>query len=920
MPLFRPRSHSSARTRRVLNVELLEDRLTPTTTTTLAGSPNPTIFGESVTFTATVSDNSGGSTPTGGVTYFDTLGDADPSNDVNLGFRTLDASGQAALTTNTLTVGTHTIRATYSDPDGNFGDSTGIATQTVAQGTTSTRLDSSLNPSFVGDLVTFTATVTANAPSTLTPTGSVTFVDTTTWTMLGSGNLDGAGKFEVTTSALAVGTHTIQATYIDPSGGYGGSSDTEDQTVNAAQTTTTITSSVNPSFPGQQVTFTATVAPAAAGSTVVPTGSVTFKIDGGGDTVVGLNAAGQASFSTSTLSLGQHTITADYVSDSANFSNSSGSATQAVSPVTTTTALGSSANPSFPSQAVTFTATVSHTVTGAGVPTGSVRFKIDGGGDTVVGLNAAGQASFSTSTLSLGQHTITADYTSNSIVFANSSAPPVTQNVNPVQTTTALGSSANPSFPGQVVTFTATVTSTVIGAPTPTGSVTFKIDGGGGTTVSLDGAGQAAFTTGTLSLGQHTVTADYTSDSVVFASSSAAPLTQNVNAFPTAISLMPPVGQGQTVAVIAIVTAPGGAVPTGTVTFFIDGVPAATSVLDTSGRTGFSAQLAPGARTISAVFVSNSPNFLNSGPVSVQQFARKDYFAAGTDAGVPALVQVYDAATGAAAGSLVPYVGFFGGVRVAVGDVDGDGFGDIITGTATGSAHVKVFSGRTFTEIRSFLAFGGFTGGVSVAAGDLDADGRAEIIVGAGAGAGPHVKVFGGATGGEVASFFAYGAGYLGGVSVGAGDVNHDGRADIITGTSAGFSHVKVFSGAGFGEIRSFLAFSAFSGGVNVAGGDLDGDGFSEITVGAATGVSHVKAFGGATGAEVRSFLVFGAAPIGVRVGAVDRNGDGRADILAGAAALVSHVRTFEGLTLADLDSFFAFGSLPLGGVFVGGQ
>jgi hypothetical protein len=107
--------------------------------------------------------------------------------------------------------------------------------------------------------------------------------------------------------------------------------------------------------------------------------------------------------------------------------------------------------------------------------------------------------------------------------------------------------------------------------------------------------------------------------------------------------------------------------------------------------------------------------------------------------------------------------------RQAMLDYDGDGFADIIVGTGPGApgGHVKVFSGKDGSLLASFFAFGtGFTGGVNVAAGDINNDGRADIIAGAGPGApGGHVKVFDGRTGAEIASFFAF-PGFTGGVTV----------------------------------------------------------------------------------------------------------------------------------------------------------
>jgi hypothetical protein len=101
-----------------------------------------------------------------------------------------------------------------------------------------------------------------------------------------------------------------------------------DQTVNLASTTTTLTSSLNPSMSGQSVTFTATVAATAPGSGT-PTGMVNFKE---GNTMLGtgmLNASGQATFTTSSLSVGTHTIVASYLGDN-NFAASDGMVDQTV--------------------------------------------------------------------------------------------------------------------------------------------------------------------------------------------------------------------------------------------------------------------------------------------------------------------------------------------------------------------------------------------------------------------------------------------------------------------------------------------------------------------------------------------------------------------------------------------------------------
>jgi hypothetical protein len=296
---------------------------------------------------------------------------------------------------------------------------------------------------------------------------------------------------------------------------------------------------------------------------------------------------------------------------------------------------------------------------------------------------------------------------------------------------------------------------------------------------------------------------------------------------------------------------------------------------------------------------------------------------------------VLSLAGGAELASFLAYPsGFGGGVSVACGDVDGDGLADIVTGAGPGGGpHVRAFAlgGGSPTEVAGFLAFDpAFRGGVHVAVGDVTGDGVRDLVVGAGPGGGPHVRVFDGVTGAEVRSFVAYDPGFRGGVFVAAADLTGDGVADIITGAGPGGGpHVNVFDGATGALVSSFYAYQCddpvagpcFGGGVSVAAGDVTGDGRADLVTGAGPGGSpHVRVFDGVTGAEVRSFVAYDPAFTGgAFVAAGDVTGDGRADILTGAGPGGGpHVKVFDGVTGAEVASFLAYDPTFTGGVFVG--
>ena len=239
-----------------------------------------------------------------------------------------------------------------------------------------------------------------------------------------------------------------------------------------------------------------------------------------------------------------------------------------------------------------------------------------------------------------------------------------------------------------------------------------------------------------------------------------------------------------------------------------------------------------------------------------------------------------------------------------------------------GGPAVQVYDVRTGALLQSFFAYDpSFRSGVNVGSGDVNGDGFSDIVTGAGSGGGPHVKVLSGKDGTTLFSFFAYDPSFTGGVRVAAGDVNGGGKADIITGAGGGGSaHVKVFDGANLNVIYSLFAYDfGLRDGVFVAAGDVDGDGFSDILTGAGGGGSaHVKVFSGTNAGEIRSFFAFPSnGRDGVSVGAVDRNNDGKSEILAGSGMNVpAQIKVFNP-TNSQEESAFTDVSFT-GGVYVG--
>ncbi len=280
---------------------LLNNLGAPPTTTSLFSNRNPADVGEVLTYTATVTSQSGG-TLSGTVTFQD--------GSTAVATVTL-ANNQAAYSTSYTRkqIGLHPITATYW---GVFrvaeGSQSAALAEYVRDALSKTKVSTSGSPSYIGQPVTFTATVTSKRG--LIPDGElVTFYDGTT--AIGTGaTASGAATF--TTSSLTAKTHTIRATYagdnkFEPSTGL------VRQLVQKYPTTTSLSSSLNPSQFGQSVTFTARV----TSSGPTPTGKVKF-LDGTNSLGSAALSGGSAAITTTKLAVGIHAITAEYLGDADN--------------------------------------------------------------------------------------------------------------------------------------------------------------------------------------------------------------------------------------------------------------------------------------------------------------------------------------------------------------------------------------------------------------------------------------------------------------------------------------------------------------------------------------------------------------------------------------------------------------------------
>ncbi|MGO8756538.1 MAG: Ig-like domain repeat protein [Terracidiphilus sp.] len=580
-------------------------------TTAVTATPNPSLFNQSVTITVQVTSGTGGAIPTGTVTLYDTLNGV--KNTLAAGLA-LNTSGAATFTTTTLAIGLHSITASYSGDTTHEAststDNGALAWSQVVEEQTSVALTSSVDPSQVGQSVTFTATVTALNGGTVTPDGEVTFMDGTT--TLASVQLSG-GVATYTTAALANGLHPITAIYSGDANKeiLGETSAVLDQIVQA-QATIAVATSGTPSYYGAAVTFTATVASSA---TTPATGTVNFYDAGvriGSGTLTG-GSPDIAQFTTSALAVGTHSITVNYAGDNYNTAATSAAITQVVTQTVTAVAVIASPNPGIAGAAETLTATVTVTK-GGGTPTGVVTFL---NGTTVLGaanLNTSGVATISP-VLAPGTYSIVASYAGDTD-DASSQSSALSLTVNQATTTTTLTVSPNPSTYLSPVTFTAVVAGN---GAIPTGTVQFFA----GTTLigagTLNTSGVTTITFSDLAIGTYAITAVYEGDTNDAPSTSAA-VSLTVGKIPTTTDLGSTTtgGSNPQVDLVATVVGSVGPVPTGTVTFTDASTTLGTATLDANGVATLVLNLTSGTYAVYAVYSGDTYHLAStSQPITV---------------------------------------------------------------------------------------------------------------------------------------------------------------------------------------------------------------------------------------------------------------------------------------------------------------
>ena len=486
------------------------------TTETLQSSLNPSTFGQTVTFTAQLSSTSG--VPAGDVQFAD--------GNTILGTETVSGTGISTFSTGLLTVGGHTITATYQ-PTGMFAAASAALTQVVTGNATATNLTCS--PTSIPALSTahLRATVTSANGA---PTGSISFTDNgaelATQSLL-------SGTTSLTYTGMTAGTHTLTATYA-PTGAFAGSSASCSEAVTALPTTSVLKVDPATSTYDSPVTLTAAVSPGTRPGPSAPTGAVTFY-NGGTSIGTGTLANGVATLTLSTLPGPNDTLTCVYGGNSIYAGSNCNSVPIIINAAASQLSLTSSKDPTYALSPVTFTARL--TVNGQAAGAGDTLTLSLNGQTLNLTIDATGSAATTVSDLTPGSYPVAAGFPGTASLLTSSAS--LTEVVNPVPTSTGLTVAPNPAYFGQTVTMTATVSAQSTSTPVTSGSISFFDGSTALGTQSVTTSGAASFTTSALAVGTHHITASFLPSNPVFVTSTSPVVSEVILASGFTIALSP---------------------------------------------------------------------------------------------------------------------------------------------------------------------------------------------------------------------------------------------------------------------------------------------------------------------------------------------------------------------------------------------
>jgi outer membrane autotransporter protein len=559
-----------------------------------SSAPNPSTPGETVTFTAVVSARSVPVPIEGSVDFFiDGASNVVPIVD-----------GVATLTKSNLALGIHSVDVVtenMSAPGVSYiqflnGRTSFVHTVAHAPKQPSvTTITSSPNPSELGQLVTITASVETASGQPADGTVNIVVAGRSQSRILTGGSAS------IELSDLAPGPYRIEAYFAGNAGtleSYAQATHVVNTPV-GVPTVTTLAATPSPSEVNQPISLTATV----TSSGGVPTGMVQFEIDGQASGAVPL-VSGVAQLAVPSLPEGEHSFSALFQPD-APFAPSIAQISHPVIRVPTATEIMSSSASVTLGTPVTVTATTVGSDVLGNVPTGFTTFSVDEA--TIATIPIVGGVASTPLNLGIGSHMVTATYSGDAVFAPSSSSYVQTVNPNIFPTVTQVSSSPNPSNFGEPVTFSVSVQS-----PTTNfvleGNVSLRIDDVV-VQVPLE-AGSGTFTRADLGVGEHTVIAAYGGESDFGVSQAeivhVVVLPVDTRTWTTVAASPSPSVEGQEVSFFANVVA-ANAVPTGAVSFSINGAPAGVFPVADGVAVMTTSELEPGDYTVTADFTADQP-------------------------------------------------------------------------------------------------------------------------------------------------------------------------------------------------------------------------------------------------------------------------------------------------------------------------